>query len=964
MILFENQLKTPGKKYKLDINCLATRRLSAIEWLTLTCVNKFHASEHMCRKTLKNVFEDVFQIQDGDLLIDPCINELLKLDVIEMDNPDLFNYGITPLAEMNLTVLGEKMLADGMLPGEPRDFPVTVFFNPLTGTVHNSDSTVSKSSSAITLGKAEDYDIPYPEKDIVDGLQSGSVGSGRFVASQNLIKGTTVIEETDRDCYTSLTVNLDDHGLLTTTPAIVNEKAKKNLIRLFYDNNLNQELTDVLPNLDTIEVSKIIGSGVRINESVVSILRNGIFIFMDYALYKVYEHKKDLFKNKKIILFNAPEFLLEVSAPEDNMVLIYVPEPFEVIGCVAINDSNENISLCKTTCIYDEKQLTIPLAVNDSRLRRRNTTAIKWFNSVVDKFAEADISFYGFASLPFLHGYADKKVRALLSRWQSKDINDIVTEIEGIVAVTDALGFVFLDWNNIGSFLAQKMKSLNYDELLSNVGKLIDLGVLRIGSNSYDVLIADVLNSYPTVESFADLDYIRSSFRLDDRDKALKYDALFGRLYNQNVLLDLVSRIVSGEYEDVAELFEYDTFFNDYHRSICQIELLVSGLKMFEHMEPEKLRESVHNCPDIAKLQYNISQISEKNSELIEDGINIFDAIKKIDINKADAYYSNIHGMLRFADEAINGFVADAKDLKQGETTITDAPVINQSPRLGNQLKDKAVFVIDTCAMIHKPELFLYFAADEYIRIPAKVHEELGKIKDRYYSGNPRFSGYEENSASTVARMLTNKLENIYLDVFNRYNPALLIVENADLSLLPPDLDKKVPDNMILSVALKYKEWNVHLISDDNQFRTMAKSQGIDAISSDDFIQSHEAYYVDEIKLDGKYKSAATRIIKEEKIKEKIQAVTKESGKADLSTILSTMKLGMLKQFLPDLNDKVISYLGNNKVKTVADFSILTEEQIDGFGTSSKDQVMKNGVKALLPKRDEAIKKIKDKYSI
>ena len=39
----------------------------------------------------------------------------------------------------------------------------------------------------------------------------------------------------------------------------------------------------------------------------------------------------------------------------------------------------------------------------------------------------------------------------------------------------------------------------------------------------------------------------------------------------------------------------------------------------------------------------------------------------------------------------------------------------------------------------------------------------------------------------------------------NKYDGDNILWESADLKLLPPDFDKKSPDNMILSVALKKK---------------------------------------------------------------------------------------------------------------------------------------------------------------
>ena len=62
MILSENQLKIPGKMYKVRVKCVSTRRLTTIEWLILSCTQKFNKSNSMSGKTLKY---DTSSVADG-----------------------------------------------------------------------------------------------------------------------------------------------------------------------------------------------------------------------------------------------------------------------------------------------------------------------------------------------------------------------------------------------------------------------------------------------------------------------------------------------------------------------------------------------------------------------------------------------------------------------------------------------------------------------------------------------------------------------------------------------------------------------------------------------------------------------------------------------------------------------------------------------------------------------------------
>lgn len=62
-------------------------------------------------------------------------------------------------------------------------------------------------------------------------------------------------------------------------------------------------------------------------------------------------------------------------------------------------------------------------------------------------------------------------------------------------------------------------------------------------------------------------------------------------------------------------------------------------------------------------------------------------------------------------------------------------------------------------------------------------------------------------------------------------------MELANLDLLPDDFNKRSPDNMILTVALKYKDENPILLTSDNGLQVKAKGLGISTVSLRDFLK-------------------------------------------------------------------------------------------------------------------------------
>ena len=75
------------------------------------------------------------------------------------------------------------------------------------------------------------------------------------------------------------------------------------------------------------------------------------------------------------------------------------------------------------------------------------------------------------------------------------------------------------------------------------------------------------------------------------------------------------------------------------------------------------------------------------------------------------------------------------------------------------------------------------------------------------------------------------------LRLLNNENSHEVIYEFADVSLLPDDFDKRSPDNMILSVALKYKSDNPIMLTSDNGLQLKSKIAGITTISLRNFLR-------------------------------------------------------------------------------------------------------------------------------
>ncbi len=104
------------------------------------------------------------------------------------------------------------------------------------------------------------------------------------------------------------------------------------------------------------------------------------------------------------------------------------------------------------------------------------------------------------------------------------------------------------------------------------------------------------------------------------------------------------------------------------------------------------------------------------------------------------------------------------------------------------------------------------------IILSAKVTDELDKLKIK-------LTEQDKQNAEKALRNLNNE------------NSHEIIYEFANVSLLPDDFDKRSPDNMILSVALKYKAENPIMLTSDNGLQLKSKILGITTISLKNFLK-------------------------------------------------------------------------------------------------------------------------------
>ena len=128
------------------------------------------------------------------------------------------------------------------------------------------------------------------------------------------------------------------------------------------------------------------------------------------------------------------------------------------------------------------------------------------------------------------------------------------------------------------------------------------------------------------------------------------------------------------------------------------------------------------------------------------------------------------------------------------------------------------IYIIDTNVFVNCPDIIGKIDKKYPIILSAKVTDELDKMKIKL----------DEQGKRNAERALRN---------LNNEKAHEIIYEFADVSLLPNDFDRRSPDNMILSVALKYKSDNPIMLTSDNGLQLKCKILGISTITLNEFLR-------------------------------------------------------------------------------------------------------------------------------
>lgn len=193
------------------------------------------------------------------------------------------------------------------------------------------------------------------------------------------------------------------------------------------------------------------------------------------------------------------------------------------------------------------------------------------------------------------------------------------------------------------------------------------------------------------------------------------------------------------------------------------------------------------------KLLQLSSSFELNTSDKLEDVVQIENKLKEIEAECFDDY----------------------QDIKS-DINVFKEKVQSEIKRIKDEVLTKT-YIIDTNVFIKDPDIISKIDAKHYVALSLSVIEELDKLKMKHDN--------KDNATRAIKNI------NIALSKSSKNKGSRIRKAGANLTLLPPELQRKTADNLLLSLGLVYSKNNPVLLTLDRNLQSKAMILGIPLIT-------------------------------------------------------------------------------------------------------------------------------------
>lgn len=793
MFVNERFIKVPYQEYKVSLKHATIRKLTVIEWALLRIVDQFGARTVYKDFTLDRFFEEILGMDNCEMLLKPCVHQLIDLEMIEIEGfTDTSMVTRIKLGEIKITEKGSKSLNDGYLLGQLQNADETAYLDitsdEMRGSIQDyADRDTERRAKTINRGKLKS--VAFPVERFIKDVNEGRLFKEKYYDARRWVD-SAVCAEDKAQWYTTL---------------LLLEQTRNNELKCNFP--VNDEILELLRNMvscpfdgtdraaewsDSEPLPEKGSFGSKMFKPFLSSLEYSENVFMPEELYlSVRSENPGALDGKTVFITGSKEFLLD-----DLNGLIYLPLSFDNANLVYYDDKKDAYNLFVKHDSLDGNPLDVyfvqdaqvasdflsGLFTRAADLVEKHPEIISVFAMPVFKVKQSELNRLYSERLSCYDGFKEAiqfaaRVSATSRRLHAADIKpDITSEYVMYLLPPDDLEALIADLRYAYQYYYNLFAPEAYLSLLSDAAELYS-GVDRI---------AAVERIMELAETYCAGKYDKTAFAESVSEKNLPlisaddYDMLYGKIRFED---EPRGEALFTPYAD------YLSFREAYH---TVISLLPEYVWENEYTKDELLGKLIE-CQNILNV-----------NECIDRMIDISDNRIKI-----PSHFFRDNQMRKNADllrDILSLFI-----LPEG----VPAPI----------------YIIDTCAFVHTPDILEYFKDNEIVRIPFRVLRELDKHKDNKNSdlclpAAMACKSIEQHvTEARVGGLLTFALEpQDYPDLLP---VGFTYANNKRLS----------PDNLILSCAFRYKAFRPTLLTDDTNFRNISRSQGIAVKAWKDFVE-------------------------------------------------------------------------------------------------------------------------------
>jgi rRNA-processing protein FCF1 len=778
----------PILQLKTRVYHATPRSPTAFERALLGICDRFGKDATCNNIPIERIFVDIMGVADPSPVLSPTIQELVSMDVLRCQG-DAESLDILILRDLEITERGRQMLAEDMLPAKSQENDEVFLYDSVRKRLLSTSEAKSfrAQSPALALD-ASVFEEVFPEQEIRTQILAGEYSwwnsSSRIerIERQSVsmlwreTAATVTVEES------VLRFSFKDTEQTNYVASLTVEDVQRRILAPTF--NVDRALDE---RVAAFPLSELDGAGSA----------DARWMPLSSAL-------RDFPGNARL-------WLLDVAAA-------YVARPKEanshqVIICFDPSRDTDAIQVtwneARDGCLVDVKEAfpldDVLIASNEGVVRGRRVR-VKVGQEVVDLpmalYQSASIDNPGIVSslshiavLLREGGMEDDALVPALWQPQVQFWREIVAQSEArALRLMEKLStlqqirkrFVELAgpllpeaWDNVvADVVCDALKS---DIELDEAEDLINaIGQCRLTSSAtVERTMQSVTERLPLPASIADFSRITTAIKKGCPTWRIPFPS---RLYTLDVLA-----AIARDFPDpvLLETFSNDNAFENGLRELLQATIALNGSIGGKGLMGLATEE---DCLALLKST-NATRISEQS----EGWRHLYDAF----VSRHSELQSHVPGSA----------LAQMNDRIEKVITLTRKLIGGLDPRF------RAVFVLDTSALLERPEIMKSFRADDYVVVSKRVIEELDDKKR------------EESLRPKVAEATRA------LQAFPRHQIQFC---DGDMSLLAPDYRMK-GDNLILSVAVRYRRQRPVLLTNDRNLTLKAKAEDINAMSVDEF---------------------------------------------------------------------------------------------------------------------------------